>query len=302
MAGGFGDADVHATMLLDRVRTEAFARAIAAVVKPGDVVVDVGSGSGVLALLAARGGARKVYAVERGPMVELLAHAIEDNGARGIVELVHADARDAEFALPPNVVLSETLGSLGLDEDCLSLAVAVGARCAPGAVFLPSGVEVVLALALDPALEERRASLAALDDLHGLRFGTLRSRVVGRPTLGQVPPGAVVSTPLVKRFAIGVDRTPATLSGTCTVTHDAACNALAGWFRSELAPGITLSNAPDAPQTCWSRFSLPLDRPLVVRAGERVKLGWKPRVVNNPGTWAWTATRGADRHGGDALR
>jgi hypothetical protein len=302
MAGGFGDADVHATMLLDPVRTGAYARAIAAVVKPGDVVVDLGSGSGVLALLAARAGARRVYAVERGPMVELLAHAIEDNGARGIVELVHADVRDAEFALPPNVVVSETLGSLGIDEDCLSLAIAVGARCAPGAVFLPSRVEVALALAEDPALEARSSALAALDDLHGLRFGTLRARVARLPVLGRVPADAVASTPVTKGFAIGTDRTPATLSGTCTVTRDAACNALAGWFRTDLAPGIGLSNAPDAPPTCWSRFSLPLDRPLVVRAGERVKLSWKPRVVTNPGTWAWSAARGRDRHGGDALR
>ena len=51
-------------MLNDRARTDAFIRAIEATVRPGDVVVDLGTGTGVLALAAARAGARRVYAIE----------------------------------------------------------------------------------------------------------------------------------------------------------------------------------------------------------------------------------------------
>ena len=59
----------HRQLLSDAHRTESFGRAVAEVVRPGDVVLDLGSGSGILALIAARLGARQVYAVEWGDIV-----------------------------------------------------------------------------------------------------------------------------------------------------------------------------------------------------------------------------------------
>ena len=61
----YAELEVHRTMICDRVRTEGFRRAIDAVVRPGDVVLDVGAGSGILSMFAARAGAARVYAIER---------------------------------------------------------------------------------------------------------------------------------------------------------------------------------------------------------------------------------------------
>src|SRR4051812_25102813 len=97
---GFDDVANHANMLLDVTRVHAFARAITATVKPGDVVVDVGSGSGVLAVLAAQAGARRVYAIERGPMGGLVREAAKENGVSEIVTVIHDDARDATLEEP----------------------------------------------------------------------------------------------------------------------------------------------------------------------------------------------------------
>mgnify|MGYP006317027487 CR=1 FL=1 len=50
---------MHRLMLDDEVRIDAFASALAKVIRPGDTVVDVGTGTGVLAFLAKKAGAKR---------------------------------------------------------------------------------------------------------------------------------------------------------------------------------------------------------------------------------------------------
>src|SRR5689334_13589718 len=106
----------HRSLLEDSVRTEAFASAIAAVVRPGDVVLDLGSGSGVLAILACRAGARKVFAVEQGHIADVAAMLIANNGCADRVDVLHARSQDVELSERANVLVTETLGNLGFDE------------------------------------------------------------------------------------------------------------------------------------------------------------------------------------------
>src|SRR5687767_13729762 len=93
---GYSDPAAQAAMLLDRVRVDAYARAIAATVRPGDVVLDIGIGTGVLAILAARAGARRVYAIERSGAIEQYKHHVADNGLAGVVEPLRADRADLD--------------------------------------------------------------------------------------------------------------------------------------------------------------------------------------------------------------
>src|SRR5438552_2508186 len=89
--------DQHRALLADSVRTNAFAEAIARVVRPGDVVLDLGSGSGVLAILAARAGARKVFAIEQGHMADVATMVVANNGCRDRVEVLHARSHDVDL-------------------------------------------------------------------------------------------------------------------------------------------------------------------------------------------------------------
>ena len=148
---GFSDPAEQAAMVLDRVRIDAYARAIAAVVRPGDVVLDVGSGSGVLALLAAKAGARKVYAVERTGVIELVRLHAQANGFGDVVEPIHADLADLT-TLPerPRVVLAELLGHFAPAEQAHRAYRLARRLAAEGAVLIPGGYRIMFAAARPP--------------------------------------------------------------------------------------------------------------------------------------------------------
>jgi protein arginine N-methyltransferase 1 len=72
--------DEHRLYLSDAVRVRAYERAICAIVRPGDVVLDLGAGTGVLGLLACRAGARRVYAVDGGGILGVARALARANG------------------------------------------------------------------------------------------------------------------------------------------------------------------------------------------------------------------------------
>ena len=85
--------DVHRLLVGDEVRTRSFYDSIRASVHEGHVVLDVGAGSGILSLFAARAGARRVYAVERAARAAALARQmVAANHLSEVVVVIEADA------------------------------------------------------------------------------------------------------------------------------------------------------------------------------------------------------------------
>ena len=70
----------YGIMATDAVRMDAYARAIAKGVKPGDVVVDIGCGPGIFSLLALRAGAARVHAIDTDATVWLARDLLVENG------------------------------------------------------------------------------------------------------------------------------------------------------------------------------------------------------------------------------
>lgn len=108
----FNNLWVISECLLDKERTDAFKKGIEKTVEKGDLVVDAGTGSGILAMLAAKRGAGKVYAIElASDLMELAKENIEKNRLEKIIKIVNEDI--TEFRLPgsqrADVVVMEML-------------------------------------------------------------------------------------------------------------------------------------------------------------------------------------------------
>lgn len=106
----FSNLQVIGECLLDKRRVSVFNNAIRDVIKPGDTVLDVGTGSGILALLSVSAGAKKVYAIEiASDVAEFARINIRANNLSDKIEVISADIKDFNFPHEIDVVTAELL-------------------------------------------------------------------------------------------------------------------------------------------------------------------------------------------------
>jgi precorrin-6B methylase 2 len=156
---GFDSAASQVRLLGDRVRTLAFVDAVRAAVRPGDVVVDLGTGTGVLAVAAAQAGARRVHAIERGSVGRLAAALFAQHGLADRIELVASSSTTAVLPEPADVLVSEIIGDEPFGENVLEYTRdALGRLLRPGARLVPRRLRLYArAVTLDDATVEAHA-------------------------------------------------------------------------------------------------------------------------------------------------
>ncbi len=171
--------DEHRLYLRDRHRVSAYERALREVVRPGDIVVDLASGTGILGMLACRAGARRVYAIEEGGIAGLARQIARANGFEDRITSVRGNSRLVTLPERADVVVCDQIGGFGLEAGIFELAKDVRQRfLRPGGTFVPSAVELVVA----PVEHPRLARAPALLEGTSGGFRLLRRPSRSRPT------------------------------------------------------------------------------------------------------------------------
>ncbi|HUL86099.1 MAG TPA: 50S ribosomal protein L11 methyltransferase [Actinomycetota bacterium] len=296
----YAEIDVHRTMIRDRVRTDGFRRAIGSVVRPGDVVLDVGAGTGILSLFAAHAGATRVYAVERTTVAVLAQALIDVNGYAEIVRVIHGDVMDIELPERVDVIVSEWLGGFGIDEGMLPPVIAARDRwLKPGGVLIPRSVTAWTGLVDDHQLGETLGSLRA--DPYGLRFDPLTEMTLNEILYSgsfrhlaeedrRSEPGRLWTT-AADRIPLAQAQAAHEAETSLQVRVHGTANALALWFSADLAPGVSLSNGPGDPPTHWGMTTAPLRAPVELTPGTVVRARVRTVPARPMGTWtSWAVS------------
>jgi SAM-dependent methyltransferase len=301
----YAEFEVHRTMIRDRVRTEAFRAAIDSVVRPGDIVLDVGAGSGILSVFAARAGAARVYAVEQTSVAVLAQQLAAANRVEEIVRVIHGDVLDIEPPERVDVVVSEWLGGFGIDEGMLVPVIAARDRwLKPGGVMIPHSVTAWVALVHDRYLGDMVSFLR--NNPYGLRLDDLVEKTVNEilysGTFRHLAAGDRRSEPSrlwttnADLIPLAQARAPHEAETLLPVRDHGTANALALWFSAKLAPGISLSVGPGDPPTHWGMTTAPLSSPVELTPGMVVRARVRTTPARPIGTWtSWgIALPGAD--------
>jgi SAM-dependent methyltransferase len=270
----YGQLPVHRWMLGDEIRNEAYRRAIAHIVKPGDVVLDVGAGTGILSIFAAAAGARRVYAVERTGIADVARAMIEQNGHAARIEVLQSDVEEVTLPEKVDVLVSEWMGGFGVDENILApLVIARNRWLKPGGVMIPGRVTAILAPASVPDFDDELAHWRARP--HGVDMSLIASLTANETFHTQTPltPESLLAPPQTMwshdphTCTLQEADQSFTAKLTFTATRPGSLSGFVAWFTAEMGDGSELTNAVGAPDTHWGRTLFPLNGPIELAEG-----------------------------------
>jgi SAM-dependent methyltransferase len=301
----YAEFEIHRTMIRDRVRTGAFHAAIGTVVRPGDVVLDVGAGSGILSVFAARAGAARVYSVEATSVAVLAQELAHANRVADIVRVIQGDIADVELPEPVDVIVSEWLGGFGIDEGMLVPVITARDRwLKPGGTMIPDSVTAWVALVHDAHLGQTLEFLRS--DPYDIELGGLVEKTVNEISYSGGSRHLVAGDRRSRAARLWTTNTGLVSLEEASAPHEAevllrvdepgTANALALWFSAELAPGTSLSVGPGDPPTHWGMTTAPLLSPVELSPGTCVRARLRTARARPVGTWTrWAvAMPGAD--------
>jgi hypothetical protein len=286
----------HRLYLSDATRIALFRRAIGAVVKPGDIVLDLACGTGVLGLLAIKAGAARVYQVDESPMIQLAHDVASANGYAQSTFAIHDRASRANLPEKADVVIADQLSAFGIGAGMPTIFNDARRRLLKaGARAIPQRIELFVAAVNFPEMwqivsfwDKPRA---------GLKMRPARSIAFNSDYATEKRPRLALSRP-APIFAFDLAGTaPERFSAKAVIEVSAAgvMHGLSGWFSAELAPRVIMTNSPFS-KTGIHRSSafFPIEKPVALSRGDRLQiaisaitpqnlLGWNLSVFDTKG-------------------
>jgi protein arginine N-methyltransferase 7 len=266
----------HFPMMQDADRNQAFLQAIERAVKPGMKVLDIGSGSGLLAMMAARAGAAEVHSCEVNPVIADVAREIVgNNGFADQITLHTCNSKrldpEADLGGRVDLIVSEIIGKDLVCEEVLpTMRDAVRRLAKPGAQFIPQAGEIRIALGYFEDLERYRAADSCGFDLSPFNR-LLSSRLKARAD----DPGLALRGEPLSLFSFDFtssdhqrERVQAEL-----VASGGTVNGMVQWFRLQMDADGSFENAPGPGSSpAWKLGFVPFDASRELDAGDRVAI------------------------------
>lgn len=291
--------EYHRTLIADRVRNAAFERALASVITPGKTTVaDIGAGTALLGLMAAKLGAREVFLYETAEVAGVAAKALKANRARNCHLM---PCHSTEMQDPPrvDVVVSETLGNYAFEEHIIETLNDARRRfLKPGGVTIPHRITQAVAPVIVPRLHDE----LCVWDTTGFDLEVARTMSLNNIYVRTLQPDELLDAARSAKTWDTVDFSRHNSSSrkgevAWKLSEPVTVYGFATWWTAELARDVVLSTAPGAPATHWEQLYFPLLSPIAARTGDTVGVSLRSRTSMEEGTHvAWTATH-TDRKG-----
>ncbi len=288
-------------MLADQPRMDFYHAAIARQVHPGDRVIDLGTGTGILAAFAARQGAAQVYAIDHSGILKQARRLAAHNRIEH-VEFVAKHSRDFQLAERVDVILHEQMGDYLFDEAMVPNVLDLRDRLLkPGGRIVPAVFEFYCEAVTVRA--DRRVPFIWELQVHGYDYRCLEWSRPQDPAYYRqcsTEPGVIEHFLAEPAPALRLDLQtlraadlPHELRVARTVVRAGRIDGWAVFFRARVADDLILSTNPCDPGRAphWGFRILRIDEQPAAAAGETLELTLTVGSWSDPDSWRWRLQR-----------
>ena len=277
----------YGQMLADTSRMEAHSAALRRTVTPESVVLDLGCGPGVFALLACKLGARRVFAVEPDNVIQLAREAAIANGFDDRIEFFQNLSTDITLPEPADVIISDLRGVLPWYQQHIpSIVDARNRFLALGGILIPHR-DVLWAAVVDAP--DRYQEIVEPWRSNGLDLSAARRVVTNTWRKTRIKPDELLVQP--SRWATldyhEIQSPNIRAEIKWQIARSGTAHGLAVWFDSELIDEIGFSNHPGGPELIYGNGLFPFSHPVEVVEGDRIHVTLRADFIRDDYVWRW---------------
>jgi hypothetical protein len=246
----FADPWEHVRLLSDGARNAALIQLLRRHA-PGNRVLEVGCGTGLLSCIAARLGAVRVYAVEPTARVEDARRLVRDNELHAIVEVIEGMVQDVDPS-PVDLAFSELLNAEPLHEGVIDAMAGASKWVVPRGRLAPRRLRIWTALTRtrDSAVEmaSARREIRGIADTWGLDLRALDATLGRAGVTKTVTASLAAAGPpaLIADIPLGGGVRPVDVELALTTDEPGPVGGALVWFEAELDDELTMANPPGA--------------------------------------------------------
>jgi protein arginine N-methyltransferase 1 len=286
--GDYGD------MIADKVRMDPYAYALKAVIEPDSVVLDIGTGTGMHALLACKFGARKVYAIEPNDSIHLARELAQVNGYADRIEFFQDVSTHVSLPEKADVIVSDLRGVLPLYGGHIPAIIDARERhLAPGGVLIPKRDTMWVSLVeTDKVYNEL---IGPWDYPYGLAMEEAKQIVLNtwiEENTDTFRKSNLLTEPQIWTELDYTSIENPDVSSSRLIqkaTRDGTAHGLLLWFDGEIAEGIRVFNGPGAEKMAevYGCGFFPLLEPVSIEKGDTISLDIRADLIEDEYNWHW---------------
>jgi protein arginine N-methyltransferase 1 len=279
----------YGEMLANAPRIEPYVEALRRSVTRDSVLLDLGCGQGLFALLACKFGARRVYAVEPDNVINIAREAAVANGCGDRIEFFQSLSTEVTLPEPATIIISDLRGVLPWFQQHIPAIIDARTRLLTAdGVLIPRRDTLWAALVEAPEQYEQivkpwQIRVGEVDLSAGVSKVTNLWRKT-RIKSEELITDSVCWTTLDYHT---VDSPDTSAEMSWSVARSGVTHGVAVWFDTELGEGIGFSNRPGATELIYGAGLFPFPRPVEIREGERVEIKLRADLVNGDYVWRW---------------